>query len=229
MPFPFIPLAISGISALAGLLGNRKKTATQSSTNESRFNSTDSYSNTTTPQLLPEAQRALETLIPGLLNRVNQSADLRGYRDIGLRNIASSGDNARIRLGQMLAARGLNNSPAGAAILARQEDAQSKDTSDFYNSIPLLQRTMQGQDLDQLMKIASILPAGSTQIGTSNRTGTTTGTSTGTSTQPGNMLGGAVEGLGQGLAATFGYRWAWTNGFQKKETREGGNKKLKKR
>jgi len=203
-----IPLAISGISALAGILGNRKKSATQENTTTQNSSGTQLTDSSSTPMLTPEALGAYSQLFPALQNRVQQGADISGYRDAGLRNINSSGEGARNRIIQALAARGLSNSPASAAILARQGDAQASESSNFLNNIPLLQRQMQGQDLDQLLRAASALPTGMRNVGSVSTTGSATSKSTGTATQPGDMLGGLFSGLGQGLASTFGYQWA---------------------
>ncbi len=208
MPFPFIPLAITGISALASLLGNRKKQATQENTTTQNSSGTQFTDSSSTPLLTPEAQGAYSQLFPALQNRVQQGADLSGYRDAGLRNINTSGENSRNRIVQALAARGLSNSPASAALIARQGDAQASESSNFLNNIPLLQRQMQGQDLDQLLRAATALPTGMRNQGSVTTTGNATSTSKGTATQPGDMLGGLFSGLGQGLASTFGYQWA---------------------
>jgi hypothetical protein len=208
MPAFAIPLAISGISALAGLLGNRKKQATQDSTTTQNTSGTENYDNYNTPILTPEAMQAYSTLFPQLQNRIQSGADLSGYTASGLRNITNTGENARNRIVQNLAARGLTNSPASAAIIARQGDTQAGETANFLNSVPLLQRQMQGQDLDQLLRAASALPTGMRQQGSSTRTGTSTSNTRGTVTQPSDMLGGLFSGLGQGLASTYGYNWA---------------------
>ncbi len=207
MPAFLAPLAITGISALASLLSGRKKKATQENTTTQNTSGTETYDNTSNPTLTPEALQALSILLPQLQNRVNNGADFSGYTQGGLRNIASTGETNRNRIIQSLAARGLNNSPAAATILARQGDTQATDTANFLSGIPLLQRQTQGQDLDQLIKVAMALPTGMRQTGTTTRSATGTSTSKGTSTTPGDMLGGLFGGLGQGLASTYGYNW----------------------
>jgi len=204
----FIPLAISGITALASLLSSRKKQATQESSTTQNSSGTQFTDSSSMPLLTPEAQGAYSQLFPALQNRVQQGADLSGYRDAGLRNINTTGEGARNRLTQALAARGLSNSPASVALMARQGDAQASESSNFLNNIPLLQRQMQGQDLDQLLRAATALPTGMRNSGATTTTGTATSRSTGTTTQPSDMLGGLFSGLGQGLASTYGYQWA---------------------
>lgn len=210
MPLPAfaIPLAISGISALSGWLGGRKKTSTQTGSSTSNLNSTDSYDQSNMPMLTPEAMQAYSALMPSLLNRVNQDPNLSGYSASGLRSIGQAGDTARGRITQMLAQKGLGSSPAAAALFARQGDSQAAEEANFRNSIPLLSRQMQGQDLDQLLRAASALPTGMRQTGTTTRTGTNVTNTTGSVTDPGNPWGGLATGFGQGLASTYGYNWA---------------------
>jgi hypothetical protein len=203
-----IPLALTGLSALSGFLSNRKKKQEQESTSTSNINTTDTFDQSNMPMLTPEAMQAYSSLMPHLLNRVNQDPNMSGYAASGLRNIGSAGETARGRITQMLAQKGLGNSPAAAALFARQGDAQSGQEADFRNSIPLLSRQMQGQDLDQLLRAASALPTGMRSTGTSTRTGTNVTNTTGSVTNPGDPWGGLTSGLGQGLASTFGYKWA---------------------
>lgn len=199
-----VPAIVAGISALSSWLGSRKKTTTQESTQD--FQGADASSNTTMPVLTSELQQALSVLMPQLQNNLRNSTDLRGYQAEGLRNISNEGLNARAKLAQMIAQRGLGNSPAGAALYARQADDEAGKAISFNNSIPLLARQLQGQDLDRLLKVAAILPTGQTTTGFS--TSSRTGTATGSNTDPGNQLAGLFSGLGQGLAATYGYQWA---------------------
>ena len=203
-----LPLALMGISGLSGLLGGRKKTNTQTQSSTTNQSGTDSFDNSSMPVLTPEAQRALEVLMPMLQNRVSQDPDLRGYRSEGLRNIGQEGICARAKLAQMIAQRGLGNSAAAAGLYARQGDQEATSATSFQNSIPLLARQFQGEDLDRLMKVTSLLPTGMRQTGTRNFNSTGTTNSTGTMTDPGNPWGGLVSGLGQGLASTYGYNWA---------------------
>lgn len=208
MPAFLVPLAIAGISALSSYLSNRKKKTDQTGSSTSNLYSTDTYDQSNMPMLTPEAMQAYSALMPNLLNRVNQDPNLSGYSASGLRNINSAGDTARGRITQMLAQKGLGSSPAAAALFARQGDSQAAEEANFRNSIPLLSRQMQGQDLDQLLRAASALPTGMRSTGTSTRTGTNVTNTTGSVTDPGNPWGGLASGLGQGIASTYGYQWA---------------------
>ena len=204
MPAFLAPLAISGISALAGLLGNRKKTATQeSTTNSSSTQNVDLYNN---PILSDEAASGYGVGINNLINQVNKGTDFRGYAASGVRNINRQSEIKNKLLQRTLAQRGLSYSPAGAAIEARAADETAGQTFDFLNSIPMLQRQMQGEDINSLIRAAASMPVGSRQTGTTTQTGTST--TKGTATQPGDMLGGLFSGLGQGIASTVGYNWS---------------------
>jgi len=204
MPAFLAPLAISGISALAGLLGNRKKTATQESTTSgTSTQNVDLYNN---PILSDEASSGYGAAINALLNRLNTGSDVSGYRASGLRELNRSGEMQKKLLSRTLAQRGLSYSPAGAAISSRMDDTQQGRILDFENSIPLLQRQLQQEDIMSLIQGASAMPVGNRQTGTT--TVTNNSRTTGTATQPGDMLGGLFSGLGQGIASTYGRNWA---------------------
>ena len=204
MPAFLAPLAISGISALAGLLGNRKKTATQeSTTNSSNTQNVDLYN---LPVMSDEASSGFGVGINNLINQVNKGTDFRGYAASGVRNINRQADIKQKLLQRSLAQRGLSYSPAGAALEARAADENAGQTFDFLNSIPMLQRQMQSEDINNLIRAAAAVPTGNRQFGTTTQTGTSR--TTGTATQPGDMLGGLFSGLGQGIASTVGYNWS---------------------
>lgn len=204
MPAWLVPLAISGISALSGALSNRKKTATQESTTTQRGSSfTDLYD---LPMLSNEAATGFGTGLNSLINRVGRGVDISGLRSSGIRDINRSGDLQSRALERMLAARGLSNSPAAAAIGARQEDERTGKLFDFIQSLPLLQRQLESEDAMNLVRAASSMPIGTHRTGTTTTEGTST--STGTATQPGDVLGGLFSGLGQGIASTWGYNYA---------------------
>lgn len=209
MPIPLaVSLGITGISALAGLLGNRKKTATQtqdSTTTQSGTQSMDSYE---TPMLSGDAMTGYSQGINALLNRLRSSTDLTGYKASGIRDIGRQSQIQQRMLERNLAARGLNNSPAAAAIEARSADATSGKMLDFLGSLPLLQRQLESEDANNLIRAASSIPVGRHLQSTATSSGTSNTKGTMTSTQPSDMLGGLFSGLGQGIASTFGYNAA---------------------
>ena len=73
--------------------------------------------------------------------------------------------------------------------------------SDVSNSIPLLQRQMESDDLSSLMQAFGILPTGQASSGNQLQDFTNTTSQRGTQLIPGNMTAGALSGLGQGLFA----------------------------
>lgn len=215
MPIPLaVSLGITGLSALAGLFGNRKKTSTQQQTQNQQYSNTQNVDLYDNPILSGEAQSGYSSAINALLNQMQQDPDLRGYTASGLRNISRQSDLSSKLLERTLAQRGLSNSPAYAAIMARNQDAQSGQTLDFLNSIPLLQRQFTNENAMNLVRAASAMPVGTRRTGSTTTSGSSTGTTTGTATQPGDRLGGLFSGLGQGIASTFGYNSAlgdWQN------------------
>lgn len=203
MPAFLAPLAISGIAALAGALGGRNKTATQSSTTtDNRTQNVDLYN---LPILSDEASSGFGTAINALINRVGTGTNLSGYKATGLRALNMQSDMRQKLLERILAQRGLSYSPAAAAISMRSADADAGKQFDFLNSIPLLQRQLEGEDAMNLVRAASAMPTGNRQVGTTTTSGTSS--TQGTATQPGDVLGGLFSGLGQGIASTYGYNW----------------------
>lgn len=208
MPAFLLPLALTGISALSGLLGGRKKTATQQQDTVSNSTSTQNVDLYDNPIFSDEQSTGYASAINALLNQLNGGTDLTGYKATGLRELGRQKEMQQKLLQNNLAARGLNNSPAAAAILARNEDAAAGREFDFVNSIPLLQRQLTGETALNLVRAASSMPTGSHRTGTTTQTTTGRSSTTGTATQPGDMLGGLFSGLGQGIAATWGKNWA---------------------
>ena len=216
MPIPLaVGLGITGISALAGLLGNRKKTTTQtqdSTTTQSGTQSMDSYE---TPMLSGDAMTGYSQGINALLNRLRSSTDLAGFKASGVRDIGRQQQIQQRMLERNLAARGLNNSPAAAAIEARSADASSGRMLDFLGSLPLLQRQLESEDAGNLIRAASSIPVGRHSQSTATSSGTSRTQGTATNTDPGNMLGGLFSGLGQGIASTFGYNAALSDAMKR--------------
>jgi hypothetical protein len=203
-----IPLAISGISALSGLFSNKKSTATQQQNTTNDVNTTDTQQVdlSNLPQYSPEMQQVLEFLTSLYRDRALSNQDLSGYTGQGLRNINQGADIKRRALENILAARGLNYSPTAANALGRIESGRIGEQVNFLSGIPLLQRQLQGEDIDAFSRFFTSLPVGTRQIGTTTRTGQSHSTGTGNvqSTQPGNKLGGLFSGLGAGLAYGYG-------------------------
>jgi len=187
------------ISGLAGLFGNKNKTS-----QESKFNTTENVSGqqtaSTRPDLNPLQQRLIDMFSQGAQNMYQRGLDTSGYQATGLRNINDASDIQQKLMENILAQRGLSYSPAAATSLSGIEQGRAHEISQFMNSIPLLQRQMQQQDIGQLMQAFGAQPYGSTQTGTSNQTINRSGTQTGATTQSGSPWAGLFGGLGAGLA-----------------------------
>jgi hypothetical protein len=200
-----IPLALAGLSGLAGFFGGKPKTTT--TTQDMNQSQTGSYNQFQTPELSAEQQQLVNTFLPALVNRYRSGpADLSGYAAGGLRDINTASDLKTKSIQNMLAARGLSYSPAAMTPFAGQETSRVGQQSSFLSQIPLLQRQMQGEDIQNLVKGFSSLPTGYRAGGTSQQN--VTGHATGTSTSPNQQWSGLLGGLGSALGPFLGAKWA---------------------
>lgn len=199
------PLIGGLVSGLAGLFGGGpQKTATQQTTNSSN-SSNGTSSSSVNPNLSAEQQQLSNTYGEGLLNQYNQGTDLSGYKASGLQQINNTSNAAKKATDNMIASRGQSFSPAGATADIAQNINSGNQQSSFLNSIPLLQKQLQSQNLSQLIQGFSALPTAVSSNGTSsnNSTGTSTTTGNGSLVAPGGQLGGAIAGIGSGLAVGY--------------------------
>lgn len=157
--------ALLGASALGGIFGNRKKTQT------------------TTTTLSPEAQRMNDLIMPLIQQRLSSGADLSGYKTQGITDINKTYGNAQTALNANLTARGLSDSPAAVGANTNLQVGRAGNIAQLVNSLPMLQRQMQGDDLGLANQFSALQP----------RTTTTTGN--------GNMAGGAFGDV----ASMLGY------------------------
>ena len=209
MPIPLaIPLAITGISALAQMFGNRKKTSQQTQQTNQQSTSTQNFNVSDLPAFGAEQQTGIGVGLNSLINRVAGGTDLEGYKATGRRALAASSRGREAMVSRLMAQRGLGSSPASAAILARGADEDFGKYLDFENSLPQLKRQQESEDAMNLIRAVSSVPTGTNRTGQTTTNTNTTGNTTGTVTQPGDMLGGLFSGLGQGIAGTFGYNSA---------------------
>lgn len=186
-----IPLLTSGISALAGLFGGKGKTTEQKQT------TTSSGSSSTTPNLTAQQQDLINQILSGYQSRLKTGADLTGYTGQGLQNINRTSNIAKKMSDNILASRGLSASPYASFVDNQADQARAGESSSFLNTIPTLQRQMQGEDLSGLLNVFSAIPkaTSSTQNGTQ--------TTVGNIQQPGNMTAGALSGAGAALASPY--------------------------
>lgn len=169
MPLPFILPA--ALSFAGGLLKNKA-----------------SSTSTTTPTYGAEYSPLLQTMRQLALARLRQPTDLSPYRSSGMQTINQAFGNARMASSNDLTARGLSTSPIAGAVDTNNQNARAASLAGFENSIPLLARQLQGEDLG--------LAAGVANMG---RGSTTTGTESG-----GGGLAGGVTQLAQFLGYASG-------------------------
>lgn len=196
MPLPLIPLAISGISALAGMFGNRAKKLESESSSTSSFN----RSGTSMPTYDEKTRQMRDQLMHAYLDPLGYDPDLSGYQAEGVGEINRGSDLMDRSIENMLASRGLSGTSAGATSRIMNYLNRGNQLSSFINSIPMLAEDRRRQNLQMAGQFFSQLPYGQT---TTER-GTQTGTQKGTQTQPGNMLGGGLMGLGTSLVGLYG-------------------------
>ena len=197
-------IAIPLISGLAGLFGGmtQQKQAT-SQTSSGTQTTSGSTSASTTPELSAEQSQLANAYGEGLINQYNQGTNLSGYEASGLQNIQSSNAAAAKATNNQIAARGLSFSPAAATENTAENINAGNQTSSFLNSLPLLQKQLTSQNLQQLVQGFSALPTAVSSQGTSNQTQTSNSTTTGNGAISGNPTAGLFSGVGAGLAATY--------------------------
>lgn len=200
MPAFLAPLAISGISALAGMFGNRKQTSQQS--NNQSFNRADSFDQTDLPAYDEFQQNYRDQIYNKLLERLNSDPNREGYSNSGLAQINRAGDARQQALNHILASRGLQNSPIAGYSAASADSNRVSDSVGFLNQIPMLADQRQRENLGSFADFFSRMPVGSRRSGTNSQSGSSS--ESGTFRQPGNMLGGGLAGLGSALAGFYG-------------------------
>lgn len=229
---PFGGLLIGGIGAglsgLAGLFGGGKQqkqatnqTTTQSGSQSGTFNNTgtNNFSNfgnqfgSSTPVLSPFQQALARQFTSRAQTLDNQAADMSGYTAGGLEGIDKGAQNANNILNATLASRGLAYSPAASTANTQATLNTIGQKNQFLQQIPLLQRQLQQQSLDQLMKAFQVQPVGTqttqqttsggqqntSQSGTQNLTSNQTSNTQGNGVISGNPMGGLFGGFGSGL------------------------------
>lgn len=176
-----LPLLSTGISALAGLFGGKPKTTTTNT------NST----NTSTPNIGANQQSLEDQFTQGITKQM-QGTDLTGYTGQGLQQINQAAGVGDKMSQNILAARGLSNSPYAAALTNQNNNNRLNQSSQFLNQIPLLQQQLRQQAIQQAISGSTAIPFGTT--GSTNTTQTTSGGG-------GSPVAGALSGLGAGLNA----------------------------
>lgn len=176
-----LPLLSTGISALAGLFGAKKSPIVTDTTNHS----------TTNPNIGANQQGIIDDFTQGIHKQM-QDTDLTGYTGQGLQQINQTAGVGDKMSQNILAARGLSNSPYAAALTNQNNNNRLNQSSQFLNQIPLLQQQLRQQAIQTAISGSQAIPFGQTTDSTqhSSQTG---GTS--------SPLAGALSGAGAGLNA----------------------------
>src|SRR2546430_5090784 len=96
----FVPLAIAGLSALGGALGNRSSTQKSSQTT--------SGTSTEAPNLDPQTLNFRNTILNNYLQQLQPgNVDLSGYQANATQNINQSSELQKQKMREQLAARGI--------------------------------------------------------------------------------------------------------------------------
>ena len=178
MPFPLIPLAISGIGALAGALSNKKgaRTGTQNNTSTTTFTEPPAYASMG------------DLLRKRITDRLNSTYDLSGYEANGLTGINDAFSGAQTNLNADLTARGLSTSPVAATAKTNLGTERAGSIAQFLSSLPMLRRQMEGEDLTRATGFYAGRPL------------STTNTQSGTQLLPGSPLGAGIGSAAELLA-----------------------------
>lgn len=192
-----IPLAISGISSLAGWLSNKgqKQTQNQQQTNTSNI---DNYS---MPVYDEKAAILRDKLINMFLSRAEETPDfMDSYRAGGLNEIGRGADLQETLINNFLSSRGLNRSPVGGAAMAQSGLNRRNQQISFLNNLPMIQEQLTRDRMNDVGRLFSSLLTGQHNYGTTNSQ------SNGTSTliTPGNPWGGMTSSLATTLAGLYG-------------------------
>ncbi len=141
MPF-LAPLALPAIAAVGGALSNTAGARTS----------------TATPSIAPGYQSLADLLKARAMGRLQTGTDLSGYTAGGLHDINTAYSGAGTNLNAAAATTKLAASRAGSM-------------ADFLNTIPLLQRSLQNQDISQGQSILGQAGIGSTTVGAGSAVG----------------------------------------------------------
>lgn len=199
---PIIGSLVGGIgSGLAGLFGGGQQQKTQTSGTISNTSSGTTNSSTN-PNLSPLQQALINQFTQGASSLYNQSTNLKPYQASGLEQINNGSNTAATAIQANNAAHGLSFSPAAATSQNQNTLNRVNQSTQFNNSIPLLQRQLQQQSLGQLVNAFQVIPTGQTTNGTQTQSGTQT--QQGTNLISGNPLAGAISGATSGGIAGFG-------------------------
>lgn len=189
MPAWLLPAILGGASFLKGAMGGNRNQS------NSRSSSTSSGTSTSTPTMAAEYSPMMQALISMNTQRLMKPSSLPdSYEQAGIRNINNTYDLAEGGLKNRLAAQGMSRSGMAGSGLGRLSGGRASDIVQFQGTIPMLNRQLQDQDMQNAMQLAQFGRGQTT-------TGTQTGSQnyTGSSGQPGGLTGGTgslIDALG---------------------------------
>ena len=127
----FAPAIIGAVGSIAGgALSNR-----------------NSQSATTTPTIDPKYSPLQDQILNMVQSRLSSPPDMSGYAGSGVSGINKSYGLVKATQDNNLTSRGLASSPVAGVVDANRENARAGDVAGFRNSIPLLSRQLQTEDL----------------------------------------------------------------------------------
>lgn len=185
----WVGAALTGLGALSGLFAPKKTTTDQS------------FNNTSTPVYDPTNLAFRNQLISQWSNLAGGAGSgqfQQGYTTGGLNNINKTSQQAQQSISDMLTARGLGRTTAGAGTLGDVSLSQANQTAQFLNNVPLVMDQRMQQILAGASGYQAALPVGQNQQGSSHTV--TTGPGAGT----GSPLAGGIMGGSAGLATYLG-------------------------
>lgn len=136
----FLPLAISGVSALGGALSNRGQTTSQ------------------TPVMSSDQQRLLDMLISQYTN-ASQRTNMSGFAATQTDDINHMAELEKRKLQETLAARGITGSAVNYA-KGRVDSDRFADITKLRQSLPFMQQDQQFKALGAGASLFSAIPSG---------------------------------------------------------------------
>lgn len=137
---------------------NSSSGSSSSSLTNSSSNTRGQSQTTSAPFITNEWLGMINPVRSIVYNRLQDGSLPQAYRAEGLRNIGQAGSASRASMAQNLLSRGLFGREAGSeAALASDQAGQQ---ASFLNSLPLLQRQLQDQDLQMATNLTSLFGRG---------------------------------------------------------------------
>ncbi len=182
------PLILGALSGLGGIFSS-KKTTSDSST-------------TTTPNFSPQQQQLIDLITKGYASNIGNTPQFnQAYEQGGVRNFLANAVRSNQAATNILNARGINRTTAGAQTIADTGYQEGNQTANFLSQAPIAEQQNLTDLLSKAGGFTTSLPTGST----SNAHTTSIGNA------PVNPVAGFLSGGAQGLAAVYGQQTAANN------------------